>query len=205
MRLIDLSIAVTNAMSVFPGDPPVALAGHAELARDGFHDFIYHTGNHVGTHIDGPRHMLPDGALFSEIPLDHFMGPGVLIDARDQSVVSASLLDGVTLPEGGIVLVLTGWSKNFGHTKYFTDYPEISPQFAERLADANIKIVGLDSPSPDRAPWEIHKLLLPRDTFIMENLTNLEALIGVPKFTVMAFPLKLAADSSLARVVAQVP
>ena len=38
----------------------------------------------------------------------------------------------------------------------------------------------------------------------MENLTNLDKLIGVGKFEVIAFPIKIIADSSMVRAVAKI-
>ena len=65
-------------------------------------------------------------------------------------------------------------------------------------------MVCLDSPSPDRHPFEIHKLLLENNVLLAENLTNVEALFSVQKFEMMAFPLNLQADSSPARIIARI-
>ena len=64
-------------------------------------------------------------------------------------------------------------------------------------------MVCMDSPSPDRHPFEIHKLLLENSILIAENLTNIEKLLHVRKFEVIALPLNILADSSPARIVAR--
>ena len=38
--------------------------------------------------------------------------------------------------------------------------------------------MGVDAPSPDHAPFEVHKILLSREVLIYENLTNLAAVVG---------------------------
>ena len=67
----------------------------------------------------------------------------------------------------------------------------------------SLTVLGMDMPKPDNYPFEIHKLLLSRDIFIMENLTNLESLQNVPSFEVMAFPLNIRAEGSIVRAVAR--
>ena len=49
-----------------------------------------------------------------------------------------------------------------------------------------------------------HKLLFDNGIYIIENLMNLDKLLGIKKFEVIALPLKIKADSSIARVVAKV-
>ncbi len=65
-------------------------------------------------------------------------------------------------------------------------------------------MVGFDSPSPDRTPFVIHKLLLGQEILILENLCNLEKLLGVTGFEVVALPAKFRSDSAPVRVVARV-
>ena len=70
---------------------------------------------------------------------------------------------------------------------------------------AGVSAAGFDSPSPDTAPFATHKKLLGHGILIIENLVNLERLLGVGEFEVVALPVKFAADGGLARVVARVP
>ncbi len=59
-------------------------------------------------------------------------------------------------------------------------------------------------PSPDKDPFEIHKLLLGNKIYIMENLINVDKLLGIENFEVIAFPLMIKGDSSISRAVARV-
>ena len=108
------------------------------------------------------------------------------------------------LQPGDIVLVFTGFGSKFHNPNYFEEYPEFSQEFARLLVEANVSMVGMDTPSPDRFPYMVHKLLLSENILIIENLTNLDKLLGVKRFTVYAFPLKLNSDASPARVIAEV-
>ena len=78
--------------------------------------------------------------------------------------------------------------------------PVVTKEFAEFLVERKVKMLGLDSASPDRYPFEIHRILFSGGVLIAENLTNLDKLIDVNIFEV-----RIKADSSIARVIARVP
>ena len=65
-------------------------------------------------------------------------------------------------------------------------------------------MVGFDFPSPDYHPFNIHQILLGNQILILENLTNLSELLPYREFELLAFPLKINADSSPVRVVARI-
>ena len=204
MKLIDLTHTFTCDMPVYPGDPPAGLEPIATIAKDGFNDCCVRGGLHVGTHMDAPLHMIEGGAPLSDIPLRQFFGRGRLIDARGYKAVTADLLDGVELAKGDIVLVMTDWSKHFRLADYYENFPEIDLAFAERLVATGISIMGLDTPSPDKSPYPVHKILLSQNVLIIENLNGLEALADVGSFDVSAAPAKFHGDAAPVRVVAQV-
>jgi len=205
MRIVDLTQLFTAHPPVFPGDPPARLEPIATIGRDGYASHRIATGVHVGTHMDAPAHMISGGQLLSQIPVERFFGRGVLVDARHAKTVSTAMLRDVALRRGDAVLVLTGWSRRFRQPNYFTDYPELSESFAQRLADAGVHLVGMDTPSPDRPPYLVHRLLLGHEVLIIENLVGLEQLLGGEPFAVTALPAKWEADAAPVRVVARLP
>jgi len=203
MQFIDLTHTFGEKMPVYPGDPEPSLTQIAEMSKEGFTDHEVKTCVHVGTHMDAPLHMIKNGKRISDLPIEHFFGKGHLIDARGKESVDADLLDGISLEEGDIVLVMTGFSSKY-HDDAYLQYPELTVAFAQKLVDAKVNIVGMDSISPDREPYATHKLLLGNDVLIIENLTNLAALIGISDFDVIALPWKLQANAAPARVIATV-
>lgn len=88
--------------------------------------------------------------------------------------------------------------------EYYTEHPVLTKRFAEYLSDRKIKILGIDFPSPDRMPYEVHKILLSADIKIAENLTNLAILRNAGKFRFYAVPLKITAEASLVRAFAEI-
>ncbi|MFZ4547496.1 MAG: cyclase family protein, partial [Bacteroidales bacterium] len=96
------------------------------------------------------------------------------------------------------------YSKMWKTESYYYDYPEFDNEIAEALVLSGVSIAGFDSPSPDKSPFGFHKIFLRDSRFMIENLTNLEILIGKENCTFMAFPLKIEAEASLIRAVAAI-
>ena len=203
MITIDLTHQFTAEMPVWPGDPVPVFTSIASIANDGFADEELTSGLHVGTHIDAPAHVMNGGKLLSDYPIERFSGHGVLVDARHKSLISADLLRGVELQQGDIVLVLTGWSVKYHEPVYFERFPEFAEDFADKLVEAQVSMVGSDTPSPDKEPYLIHQQLLGSGVLIAENLNHLDQLANVPEFDVVALPINLVASAAPARIVAR--
>jgi arylformamidase len=201
MKLIDLTVPINEQTPVYPGDPATKIEPAGVFDRDGFNDHYISIGTHVGTHIDAPFHMIPDGKTLDKIPIDNFIGRGVYIKIETERFDLAQV-QAADIRSGDIVLFHTGLSKIYHDPKYF-EYPEIPEGIANYLVEKKVKMVGVDMASPDHPPYKIHKILLGADILIIENLTNLSDLAG-KEFTVYALPLKLQIDGSPARVIAQI-
>jgi len=203
-RYIDLSHSITHDMPVYPGDQPVGLEQIATLEETGHSNFLLSTGMHAGTHIDGPMHLTASLTRIAELPLDSFAGKGFLVKVVGQKIIDLPESAFNHLEPGSIVLFYTGFDQYFSQKAYYLSYPTISENTASILVRKQVKIVGMDSPSPDYAPYKIHDILLNNRVLIIENLTNLAALLPYQEFEVLAFPLKIRADSSPVRVVARI-
>jgi len=203
MKFIDLAHPFSARMPTYPGDPKPALRQIARIGKEGYADHWLQTGMHVGTHIDAPAHMILGGKEMHELPPDVFCGRGVVVDVRGEERVDIGYKDirYRKIQKEDIVLFCTGWSKRFGSKKYFTGFPIMTEALAKELVKRKVKMVGFDAPSPDRAPFIVHKILLRAGILIAENLTNLEK-VGKAPFEVWAFPLKIEAGGAPARVVA---
>ncbi|MBI4453740.1 cyclase family protein [Candidatus Woesearchaeota archaeon] len=132
---------------------------------------------------------------FNEVKLNNLKSS---LDNNRQNNLKLSL-DNVR--QNDIVFFYTGRTKKAGSEEFFKKNPTISKGLAQRLIDKKIKIVGLDSFTPDNAPFEIHKLFFKHDILIVENLVNLEKLIG-KRFKCYILPLKIKdADGAPCRVI----
>ncbi len=203
-EIIDLSRTLEDNLPVYPGDDPARLFRSRYLERDHYNDHRLEVGMHAGTHIDGPMHLTDSGTFISDLPVDSFIGTGCILDVRGQRVIKMQPEYEYLINGRNIVLLYTGQDKLFGKPEYFTAHPVVDAGLAEFLAQKKIKILGLDTPSPDYAPYSVHKTLMAAGILVLENLTNLDRIPADQQFEVIALPLKIKANGSPARVIARV-
>lgn len=202
MEFYDLTHTFTNNLLPFPGDVPPTLVPTASVAADGHANFRLTTGMHVGTHMDAPAHMAEGGKLIADFPAERFITKAHIVDARGLKTIPRRLLIGLETKPNEAVLVCTGWDGHFGSNNYFENYPVFERGFIEDCIASGISFIGMDTPSPDYAPYELHKLMFAKDMLIIENLTNVNSLLSLETCQVAALPIKLTADSAPCRVVA---
>lgn len=201
-RYIDLSQNIIHNMPVHPYDDQVKLYQDKFLDKDKYVSYKLESGMHSGTHIDTPMHLTNRETYINDIPLDRFAGRGVLLDVRNESNIKFKDAYSDLVRRDDIVLLYSGHGDKYGTEVYYTDQPIIDKELANFFVDKNIKMLGVDLPSPDNYPFEIHKILFANNILIIENLTNLSELVEAKEFDVIAFPLKIKAEASFARVVA---
>lgn len=204
MQLIDISHVLDETTPIYPGDYKTILSRYATLEKDYYNAYLLQSCLHTGTHLDMPMHLLDDPKTAAEFPLEHFMGKGVLLDVRGEMLIDMKPEYQDLVDENDIVLLYTGFEENYQTDSYFTQHPAVSDTLAQFLISKKIKLLGMDMTSPDAPPFPIHKSLLSAGIFVLENLTNLQSLIGLASFEVMAFPLKISAEASFVRAVCKV-
>jgi arylformamidase len=208
MHVVDLSLPIESDMPRFDGTPPVYVAHSHRLAEDGFRMCTVQLGNHAGTHLDAPAHFLRDGRTVDEIALERCVGPATVIDLTAkrprEPIAVADLRESVQGNLAGSRLLLrTDWDLRFGQPEYFVDYPPLSPEVAEWLADQGVWLVGLDIPSLHPEHFKaMHEVMLGADIAIVESLANLRSLSDREVFF-SALPIHLrGADGAPVRAVA---
>jgi arylformamidase len=202
MRLLDISQRVGTATAVWPGDHEVQLswtmscaAGHsvnvAALALS----------THTGTHVDGFHHVRNDGARIGAMPLDAYVGPGTVVDARGAVAIGPAHVADVDLRTTKRVLFRTR-----DHVDEQT-FPEtlapITPSLATLLVEAGVRLVGTDAPSIDpidSKTLDAHHILAAGGVANLENAVLTDVAPG--DYILIALPLRLMeADSSPVRAV----
>lgn len=201
MKFIDLSVPLSAATPVYPGDPIPLVTPLNTLQKDGYQIHSITLATHVGTHIDAPSHMIDDGKTLNHFPLEAFQGEGVYVKVSGKFDLES--IKQAPIKENSIVLFHTGMDMQYGKPAYFEKFPALSEEIAKYLISKKVKMVGVDMCSVDTPEFAVHKLLLKNNILILENLTNLSELQR-KKFEVFAFPLKVHLDGSPVRVVAKV-
>lgn len=199
--LIDLTMEVSEKTPVFPGDPKPEFHVIETIKQGGCNQRRFSINSHFSTHIDAPYHMLADGEKLNDFPIESFMGEAAIIDVRGVPEIRKQHVPNL----GGkpIIFFHTGHSKHAFSEKYFQDNPVIGIAAAEELVRQKVRIVGLDSFTPDNTPYLVHKLLFKNDILIVENLVSLEKVGDVCNITIA--PLNLTqADGAPCRVWAEV-
>ena len=200
MKIIDLSMPLDERTPAYPEDPPLDITQIAELPKHGWNEKRLEINSHCGTHIDAPAHMIAKGRTLSEISLDHFYGKGIIIDVREKEI-NLSCLTTLKITRQSVVLFLTGQSERKGE-EYYENAKFVTEEVAEKLVEMDIKAIGIDSFSPDHKPFPIHKILLSKNILIIENLKNLQQLLG-KDFSIHFFPLAISeGDGAPCRAVA---
>jgi kynurenine formamidase len=208
-KIVDLSVPVTNETPVYPGDPAPNIFPAATISKEGYNVSKLEIGSHTGTHVDAPFHIHSKGSRMDEVPLDEFIGEGVLIDVTNKNPCSGiSLKDvHVNLPflgPGKIALFHTGWSKYMGTDKYFS-HPYVELEVVQEFLKRGIRTFFIDAVNidpPDGRSFACHEAITGVNGIIGENFTNFDQ-IDFDKPLILALPLKLTGlDGSPVRAVA---
>lgn len=207
--MIDLSHPLEPSTPVFPDYPTVAIevldstAGPPGAGRRRLNSSRLAVGLHCGTHLDAPFHFFGDGAPIDRVALESCVGPAALVRVEADPIGPEHLRPAEERVRAARrVVINTGWHRRWGSAGYFSEHPVLSGEAARLLVSWGVVLVGVDTPSVDRPPFEAHVALLGAGVLILENLTNLDAL-GSGTFTLAALPLRLVGrDGSPARAVA---
>ena len=204
MKHIDLTHTISHRMPVFPGEDGPSIIRDILPDDAGYVTHRLESNMHTGTHMDAPFHIKSDLLTIDKFPVDLFSGSAAVINVHGLSNISMQPAWEPLFRNHKVVLFYSGWSAAWGTDSYYYDYPEFDPEIAESLVNCGVRIAGFDSPSPDKAPFDFHTIFLKNERFLIENLTNLDKLIGKDNITFIAFPLKIEAEASLIRAVAMI-
>ena len=204
MKFIDLTHTISHGMHVFPGETKPSITRDVLPEDAGYVTHRLESNMHTGTHMDAPFHAKSDTITINNYPIGTFAGSAAVIDVRGLGFIAMQPEWISIFGKFEIVLFCTGYSESWSKDAYYYDYPEFDSAIASALVENGVRIAGFDSPSPDKSPFEFHSIFLGDKRFLVENLTNLEELIGIEDLTFMAFPLKIEAEASLIRAVAMV-
>ena len=200
MKVIDLTLTVSEKIPTFPGSPKPHFIEWETIPKDGYNLELLFLSTHTGTHIDAPFHFVKNGKKIHEIAPERLVNEAVLIRIGKNSNRSISKTDiqnfeqkNGKIENGSAVIFHTGWQKNLNKEFYFSENPGLSISAAKYLASKKINMVGIDSPSIDLgsdSKFSVHHVLAKNNILIVENLANL-GMIKSNNFHLITSPLKL--------------
>ena len=143
---------------------------HFGMGRNGS---ICNASIHLATHMDGEKHFYPAGRTIGQVPLEEWVGPGVIADishlVSNSSVYTPEMIESVVeIREGDILIIKTGWykfgwlSEDSDEFRYMIKHPGPSPDFADWAAEKKIKWIGVDCVAADHPMNTIQRLWHPK-------------------------------------------
>lgn len=207
MPLIDVTLTLGNGMLLFPGDPPFQIRSIASRDHgDPYNLSALNLCAHTGTHVDAPIHYVDGGCSVDRIPLDYFIGNGIILDMRGKRKINSSDIQGSRYTDQSRVLFKTDNSLKVRSGVFSDDFCHLTPGAASFLVENRVKLIGIDYLSidgPEDSDALAHKTILNSGAIIVEGLDLLEAPVGPCK--IYCLPLKiLDGDGAPARVVIEV-
>lgn len=172
-----------------------------------------HTGEHTGTHLDAPVHWATgrQGRSVDRIPPARLVGPVAVLDVTTQAAADPDFLvepahlqaweaEHGPLPEGGWLLLRTGWSARGGSQEEFLNVddtgshtPGLSVAAAQWLAGSTLSGYGVETVGIDAGgaggfdpPFPAHHFLLGADKYGLTQLQNLDRLPATGAVIVVA-------------------
>jgi len=175
MKLYDLSQPLNQDCFSWPYYPPFEVKYIKRKAEHGVNAQYIQTSNHMGTHLDAPRHFMTGGRTIDQIPLEWLCGAGVIVDLSEElddlDVYTPEMVqERVEVKKGDLVLLNTGFHKyaQFGSApdeeRYVHRHPGPHPDFLDWLIEMEIKIWGVDAISTD------HPMNLPIGRFLGKGM-----------------------------------
>jgi arylformamidase len=210
MKIYDVTVAIREQMPVWEGDPAVAVRGERSLASgDGANVSSLCFGAHTGTHVDAPNHFIEGTRRVDELDLAKLIGPCRVVEiAADVIGVEPEHLPSL---DGVERLILKTRNSEFWSTPedgFRKDFTYITHATAKLIADADVKLIGIDYLSieaPGSEGHPVHVTLLEKEIVILEGLD----LRAVPPgdYSLACLPLKYVGgtgDGAPARTVLMV-
>jgi kynurenine formamidase len=153
---------------------------------------------HTGTHIDTPLHFISEGKSVDQLPIEVFMGDGVVIDlshkgVREEITAGDLKVYDEEILKGDVLMLHTGWDKRRGfNPEYLFEWPYLVEETARYLVKKEVKALGVDTLSVGgwsenmpgheaiarrNSPAETHRILLEADIILIEVLRNLDKIL----------------------------
>ncbi len=176
-KMLDLSVPFSVQSPQWANYEPLTVkytkrvgGQHFGMGRNGS---ICNASIHLATHMDGEKHFYPNGRTIGQVPLEEWVGPGVIADisslVSNSSVYTPAMIESVVdIREGDILIIKTGWSKYGWNSKdsdefrYMIKHPGPSPDFADWIIKMKIKWIGIDCVAADHPMNTIQRIWHPK-------------------------------------------
>jgi arylformamidase len=207
MKLFDVTVAVSELVPTFPGDPTVKIDTCSAIANgDAANVSLISFGVHTATHVDAPNHFLEGTRKLAELDIYKMIGDCFVMELSDDVLaIEPKHLEHLDHVERILFKTRNSQFWNEPEKGFRKDFTYISPSAAKILVEKNIKLVGIDYLSVEQfgiGSFDTHITLLEKEVVIIEGLDLREVPEG--NYELMCLPLKIeggTGDGSPARTV----
>ena len=215
MKIIDLTLEVEDNMPTCgtKWHQKVKIKQMGKLDEVGRNTSKIVLGSHSGTHMDAPWHFVKNGKTIESLDLNKLIGPAYVVNMRDKKAGSIVELEDVKkIKVHERMIFVFGWYHNWKTDKFYKDFPYFSQDAIKYLVKNGMKVMAMDSPSPDyggyikdpKSDSPNHKYMLKNGIIIIEYLNNTDKLVPGKKYNFIGLPLKVkGSDGCPSRVVVE--
>ena len=105
--------------------------------------------NHLGTHVDAPRHFFDSGPALTDYPPEFWLfEKPLLVDfpGDDGYLIGPKDVEEAVTPETDLLLLRTGYEKFRGDSRYWEHNPGLDPELGTWLRKrfSNVRVIGMD-------------------------------------------------------------
>jgi arylformamidase len=192
MKIYDISVALSEVLPVFPGDPSIKIEPVMMLARgDSANVSRIVISTHSGTHLDPPRHFDDDGITIDCLPLSLFVGRALVAEITGIQAIGREPLSRLPIEGEERLLLKTDNSRLWDQQGFCGDFAHLTPDGACYLVEKGVRLVGIDYLSIERlhGEGEVHRNLLANGVVILEGLNLAGIIAGI--YELICLPLKI--------------
>jgi arylformamidase len=192
IAIIDITRPLGPSTAAWPGDAPFQMRWTLTHADAAAAVSCVQFSPHLGTHLDAPLHLDPEGLDAAGIPLSVCFGPCEIVglQGHDRPISEADLPSGWKPTAPRVLFATNTWPTGAPIPGRFAS---VSPGLVDALADTGVVLVGIDTPSldqPDATSLPAHRRCLAHSIAILEGLDLTGVVPGT--YTLVAAPLRLS-------------
>jgi arylformamidase len=172
LQIFDISMPISYSMPVYKGKeykrPIISIDG--DFSTGSAYETRLELNLHTGTHLDTPKHMIPNGYTLEELELNKVVTDCKVFDLRSvKDKITDKDLFALDIKEGDFIILKT---RNSFEDILEKDFIYVDKSGADYLIKLKIKGVGIDSLGIERSQpdHETHISLFDADVMILEGL-----------------------------------
>ena len=198
MKVYDITFPISENVPVYEGDPSVEIKVASSIAGGAPANVTQLCcGCHTATHVDAPNHFINGTRKVHELELEKLIGTARVVKVEDDvESIEPEHLGNLETVERVLFKTRNSQFWNEPEKGFRKDFTYISPGAARVLADAGVKLVGIDYLSVEKfgsSDFATHITLLEREIVIVEGLDLRKVAAG--DYELICLPLKIISQT----------